>query len=340
MSWEGLVRPLYDKQHTCHLRYVEPKNVTRISEFFLLGLSEDTELQPLLFGLFLVMYLITLLGNLLITLAIISDPHLHTPMYFFLSNLSLTDMGFISTTVPKMLVNIQTQSKSITYASCLVQVSFFYLFGCLDSLILTVMAYDRFVAICHPLHYTIIMNPRLCGLLVLVAFFISLLDSQLHISMVSQLTFCTDVEIPHFFCDPPQLFNLACSDTSTNIILVYCIGAIFAGVPATGIFYSYTRIISSILKASSSSGRYKAFSTCASHLLVVCLFYGTGIGVYLSSVVSSSARRGSVASVMYTVVTPMLNPFIYSLRNRDIKKALQKFLRLHRVSKVGVYKNR
>ncbi|XP_003413441.2 olfactory receptor 7E178-like [Loxodonta africana] len=305
---------------------MEPQNLTDVSEFLLLGLSEDPGLQPLLFGLFLSMYLITVTGNLLIILTVTSDSHFHTPMYFFVSNLSLADIGLISTTVPKMLVNIKTQSKSITYEGCLIQMTFFYLFGCLDDLLLTVMAYDRFVAICHPLHYTVIMNPRHCGLLVLVSFFISLFDFQVHISMVSQLNFCTDVEIPHFFCDPTQLFSLACSDTSISIILVYCIGVIFGGVPFSGILFSYSRIVSSILRVSSSGGKYKAFSTCASHLSVVCLFYGTGLGVYLSSAVSSSPRKYAVSSVMYTVVTPMLNPFIYSLRNRDIKRALLRLL--------------
>ncbi|XP_007957009.2 olfactory receptor 18-like [Orycteropus afer afer] len=273
------------------------------------------------------MYLISVAGNLLILLAVSSDPHLHTPMYCFLSNLSLADIGFISTTVPKMLMNIQAQSESITYANCLTQVSFFYLFGCLDDLLLTVMAYDHLVAICYPLHFIVIMNPRLCGLLVLVSFFISLLYSQLHLSLVSQITFCTDAEIPSFFCDSSQLFNIACSDTSTNTILAYCIGAIFGGVSVSGILFSYMRIVSSILRVSSSGGKYKAFSTCGSHLSVICLFFGTGLGVYLSSTVSYSAQKGAVASVMYTVVTPMLNPFIYSLRNRDIKRALQKLLR-------------
>ncbi|XP_042639285.1 olfactory receptor 18-like [Orycteropus afer afer] len=305
---------------------MEPQNLTAVSEFLLLGLPEDRELQPLLFGLFLSMYLITVFGNLLIILAVSSDPYLHTPMYFFLSNLSLTDIGFISTTLPKILVNIQTQKKSITYVGCLTQVSFFYLLGCLDCMFLTAMAYDRFVAICHPLNYRVIMNPRLCGLLVLISFFFSLLDSLLHISMVSQLTFCTDVQIPSFFCDPPQLFKLACSDTSTNIILIYCIGAIFGVVPVSGILLSYTRIVSSILKVSSSGGKYKAFSTCGSHLSVVCLFYGTGLGVYLSSAVPSSSRKSVVISVMYTMVTSMLNPFVYSLRNRDIKRALWRLL--------------
>ncbi|XP_006877883.1 PREDICTED: olfactory receptor 18-like [Chrysochloris asiatica] len=305
---------------------MEPQNLTGISEFLLLGFSEDLKLQSLLFGLFLSMYLITVTGNLFIILAVSSDHHLHTPMYFFLSNLSLADTGFISTTVPKMLVNIQTHKKSITYVGCLTQVSLFYLFRFLDSLFFTVMAFDRFVAICHPLHYTVIMSPRLCGLLILACFLISLLNSQLHCFMISQLTFCKGIEIANFFCDLLQLFSFACSDTSTSTVLVYCIGAVLGGVPVSGILYSYTRIISSILRVSSSNGRYKAFTTCGSHLSVVCLFYGTGIGVYLSLVVSSSARKGTVASVMYTVVSPMLNPFIYSLRNRDIKRALQRLL--------------
>ena len=165
------------------------------------------------------------------------------------------------------------------------------------------------------------MNPHLCGLLVLVSFSISLLTSLLHYLMVSQLTFCATVEVPHFFCDPPQLFNLSCSDTFINNILIYFIGAILGGVPLSGIIYSYTRIISSILRVSPSDGKYKAFSTCGSHLSVVCLFYGTGFGVYLSSAISPSPRKGAVASVMYTVVTPMLNPSTYSLRNKDINSA-------------------
>ncbi|XP_058381981.1 olfactory receptor 7E178-like [Diceros bicornis minor] len=306
---------------------MEPQNLTSVSDFLLLGLSDDLELQPLLFGLFLTMYVVTVLGNLLIILTVSSDSHLHIPMYFFLSNLSLADTSCSTTTVPKMLVNLQIHSKSITYAGCLTQMSLFSLFACWDSQLLAVMAYDRLVAICHPLHYPVIMNLHLSGLLVLVSFFLRLLDSQLHYLMMSQLTFCANVEIPHFFCDPPQLLKLACSDFSTNNILIYFIGAIFGGVPLTGILYSYTQIISSILRVSSSGGRYKAFSTCGSHLSVVCLFYGTGLGVYLSSTGSSSPRKNAVASVMYTVVTPMLNPYIYSLRNTDIKSALWRIVR-------------
>ncbi|XP_006898889.1 PREDICTED: olfactory receptor 18-like [Elephantulus edwardii] len=305
---------------------MESQNLTDISDFLLLGLSDDPELKPLLFGMFLSMYLITVIGNLLIILTVVSDAQLHTPMYFFLSNLSLADIGFISTTVPKMLVNIQTHSQSITYAGCLTQISFYALFGCLDSLLLTAMAYDRFVAICYPLHYTAIMKPRLCGLLLLLSLFISLLDSQMHILMVSLLTFCLNMEIPHFFCHPTQLLHIACSDTSASTTVLYCISAIFGGVPISGILFSYIRIVSSILSVPSSGGKYKAFSTCASHLSVVCLFYGTGVGVYLSSIVFSISRKDAVATVMYTVVTPMLNPFIYSLRNRDIKRALRRLV--------------
>ncbi|XP_023381997.1 olfactory receptor 18-like [Pteropus vampyrus] len=272
------------------------------------------------------MYLLTMLGNLLIILAVSSDSHLHTPMYFFLSILSMADIGFTSTTIPKMILDIQTHSGDISYAGCLIQLSFFNLFGCLDSTLLTVMAYDRFVAICYPLHYPVIMNMRFCSLLVLMSFLISLLDSQMHCLLMSQLAFCTNVEIPHFFCDPPQLLKLACNDTSTNNILIYIFVAIFGGIPLSGIVFSYYKIVSSILRVPSSSGKYKAFVTCGSHLSVVCLFYGTGLGVYLSSTVSHSLKTGAVASVVYTTVTPMLNPFIYSLRNRDIKKALQSLL--------------
>ncbi|XP_005077393.1 olfactory receptor 7E24-like [Mesocricetus auratus] len=298
------------------------ENLTCAWEFLLLGLSEDSEIKPILFGLFLSMYLVTVLGNLLIILAVSSDSNLQTPMYFFLCNLSLADIGFSSTTIPKILMNIQTHSKSITYAGCLMQVSSFFFFGCLDSLLLTVMAYDRLLAICFPLHYAAIMHPRLCVFLSLSSLSISLLDSQLHFLIVSQLTFCRVVKIPHFFCDPAQLLSLACSNTSNNKIFIYIFGIIFGGVPVSVILYSYKRIVSSILRISSKDGKSKAFSTCGTHLSVVCLFYGTAFGAYFSSAASHSPRKTAVATVMYTMVTPMLNPFIYSLRNRDIKWAL------------------
>ncbi|MBZ3872221.1 Olfactory receptor 18 [Sciurus carolinensis] len=288
-----------------------------------MGLSHDPDLQPILFGLFLSMYLVTVLGNLLIILAVSSDSHLHTPMYFFLSNLSLTDIGFISTTVPKMIVDIQTHSRVISYVGCLTQMSLFILFGCMDGMLLTVMAYDCFVAICHPLYYPITMNPWLCSFLVLLSFLFSLLDSQLHNLIALKFPYFENVEIANFFCDPSQLLNLICSNTFTNNIMMYIFGAIFSFLTISGILFSYYKIVSSILRVPSLGGRYKAFSTCGSHLCVVCLFYGTAIGVYFSSSASHSHRIGAVASVTYTVVTPMLNPFIYSLRNRDIKRALR-----------------
>ncbi|XP_020937393.1 olfactory receptor 18-like [Sus scrofa] len=273
------------------------------------------------------MYLVTMLGNLLIILAVTSDPHLHTPMYFFLCSLSLTDMGFISSSIPKMIVNIQTHNRFISYAGCLTQMSFFILFGCMDGIVLTVMAYDRFVAICHPLHYMVIMNSHLCCNLVLVSFLVSLLDSQVHNLIVLQLTCFKTVEISNFFCDPSILLKLAYSDYLTHNLIMYFVGAIFAGIPVSGIFFSYYKIISSILRFPSSGGRSKAFSTCGSHLAGICLFYGTGLGVYFSSAVSHSPRKDAVASVLYTVVTPMLNPFIYSLQNSDIQRAMRRFLR-------------
>ncbi|XP_002722141.2 olfactory receptor 7A17-like [Oryctolagus cuniculus] len=308
---------------------MEPGNETRLSRFLLLGFSEDPALQPLIFGLFLSMYLVTVAGNLLIVLAILSDPHLHTPMYFFLSNLSLVDVCFTSTTVPKMLVNIQMQSKAISYAGCITQMYFFLLFVELDNFLLAVMAYDRFVAICHPLHYTVIMNPRLCVHMVLVCWVISVLHALLQSLMVLRLSFCTHLEIPHFFCELNQVAQLACSDTFLNDMVMYIAIILLAIGPLAGILYSYSKIVSSIRAIPSAQGKYKAFSTCASHLSVVSLFYCTGLGVYLSSAATHDSRSTATASVMYTVVTPMLNPFIYSLRNTDVKRALKTLFRVN-----------
>ncbi|XP_027632582.1 olfactory receptor 7A17 [Tupaia chinensis] len=303
---------------------MDPGNQTTISEFLLLGLSEEAVLQPFLYWLFLSMYLVTFIGNLLIILAIIKDSLLHTPMYFFLSNLSLVDICFTSTTVPKMLVNIQTQSKVITYAGCITQMYFFMLLGLLDNFLLTVMAYDRFVAICHPLHYTVIMNPKFCGTLLLVSWVLSALNSLLHGLLILRLSFCAKSEIPHFFCELNQVIQLACSDTFLNDLAIYLTTGLLDVIPLAGILFSYSKIVSSILRISSAGGRSKAFSTCGSHLAVVSLFYGTCLGVYLCSAVTQNSRASAIASVMYTVVTPMLNPFIYSLRNKDMKQALRK----------------
>ncbi|XP_046299683.1 olfactory receptor 7E24-like [Marmota monax] len=308
------------------LSNVEPQNLTDVSEFHLLGFSEDPEPQPFLCGLFLSMYLVTVLGNLLIILAVSSDSHLHTPMYFFLSNLSLADIGFTSTTVPKLIVNMLTHSRAISYVGCLTQMSLFILFGCMDDMLLSVMAYDRFVAICHPLRYLVIMNPRFCSFLVSVSVLGSLLESLLHTVIALQLTCFRNVEIFNFFCDPSQLLNLSLYDTFANNIIMYFGAALFGFFPISGILFSYYKIVSSILRIPSTGGKYKAFSTCGSHLAVVCLYFGTGSGTYLGTSVSSSPIKNAVASVMYMVVSPMLNPFIYSLRNQEIKSTL---FRLH-----------
>nr|XP_023398231.1 olfactory receptor 7G2-like [Loxodonta africana] len=305
---------------------MEPRNQTDVSEFLLLGLTEDPELQPVLFSLFLSMYLVTLLGNLLLVLAVSSDSHLHNPMYFFLSNLSFVDICFSTTTIPNMLVSIQAQNQSITYIGCLTQVCFVLVCTSLENFLLASVAYDCYVAICHPLRYTIIMNLHCCGLLSVLSLLTSIVNALLHSLMVLHLSFCIDLEIPHFFCELAQILKLACSDTCINYILVYFVATVWGGVPLSGIIFSYTQIFSSVLRMPSVGAKYKAFSTCGSHLSVVSLFYGTIFGVYVSSAFTHSPRKIAVASVMYSVVPQMMNPFIYSLRNRDTRGPLRTFI--------------
>nr|XP_023398098.1 olfactory receptor 7G2-like [Loxodonta africana] len=306
---------------------MEPRNQTGISEFLLLALTEDPKVQPLLFSLFLSIYLVIVLGNLLIILAVSSDPHLHTPMYFFLSNLSFTDICLSTTMIPKMLVNLQAQNQSIPYAECLTQVCFVLIFGSLESFLLSVMAYDCYVAICHPLRYTAIINPHFCGLLILVSLLVSIVDALLHSLMLLRLSFCTDLEIPYFFCEVFQVIKVACSETLVNNIILYFAASILGALPFSGIIFSYIQIVSSILRIPLAGGKHKAFSTCGSHLTVVCLFYGTAFGAYMSTTFTHSSRKTAVASMMYTMVTPMMNPFTYSLRNRDMKGALRRIIR-------------
>ncbi|KAM4889306.1 olfactory receptor 7E178-like [Thomomys bottae] len=306
---------------------IEARNLTQVTDFLLLRISEDPKLQPMIFGLFLSMYLITVLGNLLIILAVSSDPHLHTPMYFFLSILSLDDICFISTTIPKMLMNLQSHSRAISCAGCLTQMCFYIIFCCMDVMLLTLMAYDRFVAICHPLNYPLIMNPSLCVSLVLLSLVVSFLEGQLHVWIALRMTDFKELEIPNFFCDPSQILDLSCRDTFSNDVFRYVVAIIYGFPTIFGILLSYYKITSSVLRIPSSRGKYKAFSTCGSHLSVVCLFFGTALGVYVESAVSHSSRGSAVSSVMYTVITPFLNPFIYSLRNRDLKSVLIRLLK-------------
>ncbi|XP_069398656.1 olfactory receptor 1G1-like [Ovis canadensis] len=302
------------------------ENLTSVSEFFLLGLSQQPEQQWPLFGLFLSMYLVTVMGNLLIILAIAADAHLHTPMFFFLANLSLTDTCFVSTTVPKMLANIWAQSQVISYTGCLSQLYFFLIFGMLEASLLAVMAYDRYKAICYPLHYIMVMSPGLCVFLVSASWVTNALHSLLHTLLMSSLSFCADQEIAHFFCDINPLLSLSCTDPFINELVIFTVGGLTGLVCVLCLVISYAYIFSTILKIPSAQGKRKAFSTCSSHLSVVCLYFGSSFCVYFSPLSNHSAQKGAVASVMYTVVTPMLNPFIYSLRNRDIKSSLKKLM--------------
>ncbi|XP_036052697.1 olfactory receptor-like protein I9 [Onychomys torridus] len=300
------------------------RNQTVISQFLLLGLPIPTEQQHLFYALFLAMYLTTVLGNLIIIILILLDSHLHTPMYLFLSNLSFSDLCFSSVTMPKLLQNMQSQDPSIPYAGCLAQIYFFLLFGDLGNFLLVAMAYDRYVAICFPLHYTSIMNPKLCVSLVVLSWVLTTFHAMLHTLLMARLSFCEDNVIPHYFCDMSTLLKLACSNTHDNELAIYIVGGPIVVLPFLLIIVSYAKVVSFIFKVPSSQGVRKAFSTCGSHLSVVSLFYGPVIGLYLCPSANNSAVKETVMSLMYTMVTPMLNPFIYSLRNRDVKGALER----------------
>ncbi|XP_017652386.1 olfactory receptor 7G2-like isoform X1 [Nannospalax galili] len=284
---------------------MENRNQTSTPEFLLLRLTDDSELQPALISLFLFMCLVTILGNMLIILTFsCSNPrhlHLHTPVYLLLSNLSLNDIFLSTSVIPKMLVNIQENSPSITYRGCLTQMSFVLIFGGLENCLLAVMACDRYMASCHPLRYTVIMNPCFCVLLILLSLLISVVDSLVHSPMVLQLSFCTHLTILSFFCELPQILKLACLDTLIDNILIYVSSCVFVVIPLSGMIFSYAHIVSSILRMSSSEGKYKAFSTCGSHLSVVFLFYGTGFHVYISSAITNVSKKTAAASVMWSL---------------------------------------
>ncbi|GAB5583145.1 olfactory receptor 1F1-like [Prionailurus iriomotensis] len=299
-------------------------NQSSVSEFLLLGLSRQPQQQQALFVLFLSMYLATVLGNLLILLAISVDPRLHIPMYFLLSHLSFVDICFSTTTVPKMLANHILGTQAISFSGCLTQMYFVFMFVDMDNFLLAVMAYDRFVAICHPLHYSTKMTHQLCALLVAGSWVIANLNVLLHTLLMARLSFCADNAIPHFFCDVTPLLKLSCSDTHLNEVMILTEGSLIMISPFICILASYVHITRAVLRVPSTKGRWKAFSTCGSHLAVVSLFYGTIIAVYFNPLSSHSSEKDTAATVMYTVVTPMLNPFIYSLRNRDLKRALGK----------------
>ncbi|XP_004375869.1 olfactory receptor 1J4-like [Trichechus manatus latirostris] len=306
---------------------MRPKNQSSVSEFLLLGLPIQPEQQAMFFALFLGMYLTTVLGNLLIILLIRLDSRLHTPMYFFLSHLSLSDISLSSVTVPKMLMTMKTPHQSILYVECISQVYFFILFGCVDNFLLAVMAYDRYVAVCHPLNYTTIMRGELCIFLVAGCWFFSCAHALLHTILLSRLSFCEETIISHFFCDLVAVLKSSCSDTSLNELVIFTEAGLFFFVPLSGILGSYICMAVTILRVLSIKRISKALSTCGSHLFVVSLYYGTLASVYFFSSSGKSKDKDIIASVMYMVVTPMLNPFIYSMRNKDIKCAFDRFVR-------------
>ncbi|XP_044841745.1 olfactory receptor 1019-like isoform X1 [Mauremys mutica] len=305
------------------------ENNTSVTEFILLGLSSNPAEELVLFGVFTAIYLVALMGNVLILLLVSLDSRLHTPMYFFLGNLSVVDIGYTSSTVPKMLANYLSGDKSISWAGCLSQMFFFISFGGIECLILGVMAYDRYVAICHPLHYGAFMSRRVCALLAAAAWVMGLTNSAVHSSLMSILSFCRGNVLRHFFCDIPPLFQLSCSDTRANQAVTVVVGGAIVFSSLLGTLVSYVHIAMAVLRIRTREGRLKAFSTCASHLTVVSLYFGTILFTYLRPNSTYSQEQDRALPVLYGIIIPMLNPIIYSLRNKDVKGALQKALARH-----------
>lgn len=297
-------------------------NQTQVTEFLLLGLSDDPHTQKLLFILFLGIYLVTVLGNLLLMFLVWADSRLHTPMYFFLCNLSLADLCFSTNIVPQALIHLLSRKKSISFRRCAAQLLLFLIFGCTQCALLAVMSYDRYVAICNPLHYSSIMTWRLCIQLATVSWTSGILVSVVDTTFTLSLPYRGSNSIPHFFCEAPALLTLASTDTQTSEMAIFLMGVVILLIPVSLILVSYGHIIVTVVRMKSAAGRFKAFSTCGSHLIVVILFYGSGIITYMTP--KSSKEQEKLVSVFYAMVTPMLNPLIYSLRNKDVKGALWK----------------
>ncbi|XP_049635759.1 olfactory receptor 5W2-like [Suncus etruscus] len=300
------------------------ENCSVFIEFIFLGLSSRQDVQLGLFVLFLFVYGTTVVANVGMILLIKMDSRLHTPMYYFLSNLSFCDVCYSSSISPKMLVDFLSEKKRIPYSFCTIQMYIFAAFGDIECLMLAVMAYDRYVAICNPLLYTVAMSRRLSSFLMFLTYFMGFLDSTIHTCLAFRLSFCNSNVINHFFCDIPPLISLSTSDTSINEIMLFICGTLILGISIFTVFLSYTYIIATVLRMKSAEGRRKAFSTCASHLSTVALFHGTLLYMYLRPSSSYSMDTDKMTSVFYTVIIPMLNPLIYSLRNKDVKGALKK----------------
>ncbi|XP_067389157.1 olfactory receptor 5AR1-like isoform X1 [Emydura macquarii macquarii] len=305
---------------------MDKENHTMVTEFILSGLTNSPQMKIMCFVVFLAMYLIILLGNLGIIVLIKIDPRLHTPMYFFLSHLSFLDLSYSSAVTPKMLVNFLAEKNSISYPGCIAQMFFFVLSGSTECLLLAMMAYDRYVAIYNPLLYMVLMSPRVCAQLVASSYLIGFVNAMIQTISTFRLSFCNSNVINHFFCDIPPLLELSCSNTHINAkVLSIC--AIFLGIfTSVEILVSYSFIVSTIMQIHSTKGKLKAFSTCASHLTAITIFYGTTVFMYLRPSSSYSMDQDKWASVFYTVVIPMLNPLIYSLRNKDVTVALRRIL--------------
>ncbi|XP_075061688.1 olfactory receptor 5B12-like [Mixophyes fleayi] len=297
-------------------------NMTQLTVFKFSGLTDNGKIAPFLFIFFLHVYIVTIVGNIGMMAVVHNSSNLHTPMYFFLSYLSLVDLLYSSAVTPKMLSDLITMRKIITFNGCALQFFFIAAMAATEALLLSNMSYDRYVAICHPLHYVSIMTKKKCVCLVVLSFSVGFMQSLAQTSCAFSLQFCRSNLIDHFCCDLPPLLRLSCSDTFTcDSVTVFIICSCGIGSLVT-ILISYTLIVSSILQMKSAKGRQKVFSTCSSHLISVSILYGTVFFIYLRPPTSVFEKRDKVVSVFYTVITPMLNPLIYSLRNQEVKRAV------------------
>ncbi|XP_059587314.1 olfactory receptor 14A16-like [Alligator mississippiensis] len=303
-------------------------NWTTVTEFLLLGFSDTRELQILHFVIFLAAYLAALVGNLLVLTVVTTDHHLHSPMYYFLANLSILDLGSISVIVPRSMANSLLNTRTISYAGCVAQVFLFLLYCAADIAFLTIMAYDRYVAICKPLHYDMIINRRACIQMAAGAWAASVINSAVHTGNTFSLPFCHSNTINQFFCEIPQLLKLSCSDTYRRELAAVAFSAFLALGCFVFIVVSYVQIFTAVWSIPSEQGRQKAFSTCIPHLIVVSLLLPTAVIAYMKPISDSPSPLDLLAAVLYCVVPPLMNPVIYSMRNREIQAALKQLLQL------------